>query len=100
METDIVTGDTTKHRDTPTGCYFISEHINGKYLIGENYKTWVNKWMRLTNQGIGLHDAKWQPRFGGNRYKGHGSHGCINLPPEFASDLFDTVSTGWLVVIY
>ena len=100
METDIVTGDATKHRDTPTGCYFISEHINGKYLTGENYKTWVNKWMRLTNQGIGLHDAKWQPRFGGNRYKGHGSHGCINLPPEFASDLFDTVSTGWLVVIY
>lgn len=100
METDIVTGDATKHRDTPTGCYFISEHINGKYLTGENYKTWVNKWMRLTNQGVGLHDAKWQPRFGGNRYKGHGSHGCINLPPKFASDLFDTVSVGWLVVIY
>ena len=100
METDIVTGDATKHRDTHTGCYFISEHINGKYLIGENYKTWVNKWMRLTNQGVGLHDAKWQPRFGGNRYKGHGSHGCINLPPKFASDLFDTVSVGWLVVIY
>lgn len=100
METDVVTGDCTKKRDTPTGCYFISECINGKYLTGDNYKTWVNKWMRLTNQGVGLHDAGWQPYFGGSRYKGHGSHGCINLPPKFASTLFDTVSRGWLVVIY
>lgn len=100
METDVVTGDATKKRDTPTGCYFISECINGKYLTGDNYKTWVNKWMRLTNTGIGLHDASWQPYFGGSRYKGNGSHGCINLPPKFASNLFDTVSRGWLVVIY
>lgn len=100
METDVVTGDTTKKRDTPTGCYFISECINGKYLTGDTYKTWVNKWMRLTNTGIGLHDANWQPYFGGSRYKGGGSHGCINLPPKFASQLFDTVSRGWLVVIY
>lgn len=100
METDVVTGDSTKKRDTPTGCYFISECIDGKYLTGDTYKTWVNKWMRLTNQGVGLHDAKWQPYFGGSRYKGHGSHGCVNLPPKFASQLFDTVSRGWLVVIY
>lgn len=100
METDVVTGDATKKRDTPTGCYFISECINGKYLTGDTYKTWVNKWMRLTNQGVGLHDANWQPYFGGSRYKGHGSHGCVNLPPKFASQLFDTVSRGWLVVIY
>lgn len=100
METDVVTGDVTKKRDTPTGCYFISECINGKYLTGDTYRTWVNKWMRLTNTGIGLHDANWQPYFGGSRYKGNGSHGCINLPPQFASDLFDIVSRGWLVVIY
>ena len=100
METDVVTGDATKKRDTPTGCYFISECINGKYLTGDTYKTWVNKWMRLTNQGVGLHDAGWQPYFGGSRYRGHGSHGCVNLPPKFASQLFDTVSKGWLVVIY
>lgn len=100
METDVVTGDVTKKRDTPTGCYFISECINGKYLTGDTYRTWVNKWMRLTNTGIGLHDASWQPYFGGSRYKGNGSHGCINLPPKFASELFDTVSRGWLVVIY
>lgn len=99
-ETDIVTGDAYKRRDTPTGVYFISERINGKYLTGDTYRTWVNKWMRLTNTGIGLHDASWRGRFGGSVYKGNGSHGCINLPKQYAYDLFEQVYTKMPVIIY
>lgn len=99
MNTDVVTGTSSKH-DTPTGVYYISERINGKYLKGENYKTWVNKWMRLTGNGIGLHDASWRSSFGNTIYKSSGSHGCINLPKQFAYDLYDNTYVGMPVVIY
>lgn len=102
MESDCVTGTDKTSRATPTGFYFVSEKINGKYLIGADYKTWVDKWMRITNQGHGLHDAQWRKasEFGGNTYKTDGSHGCINLPKQFAYDLYDAIKTGVLVVIH
>lgn len=99
-QTDVVTGDVTKSRGTPTGVFYVSEKIPGKDLKGNNYTTWVNRWMRLTNQGVGLHDAYWRGSFGGSIYKGSGSHGCINLPKQFAYDLYDMVSVGIPVVIY
>lgn len=99
MDSDIVTGNLRNH-DTPSGIYFVSERISGKYLRGPGYVTWVNKWMRLTNSGIGLHDATWRSKFGGEIYTYDGSHGCINLPKKFAYDLFDRIKTKTCVVIY
>lgn len=99
MESDVVTGTKGRH-DTPTGVYYISECINGKYLKGDGYRTWVNKWMRLTNTGIGLHDATWRSSFGGQIYKSGGSHGCINLPKKFAYDLFEEAYVNMPVVVY
>lgn len=99
METDVVTGTKDKH-DTPVGIYYISEKIGGKYLRGDGYKTWVNQWMRLTNQGVGLHDAYWRGKFGGSIYTYNGSHGCINLPKNFAKELFDIVERKTAVIIY
>lgn len=98
-ETDCVTGTKNRH-DTPTGVYYVSERIPGKYLTGEDYKTWVNQWMRLTNSGIGLHDAYWRNKFGGEIYMSNGSHGCINLPPTYAKNLFSELTNGYPVIIY
>lgn len=99
LESKVVTG--LKNRmDTPVGVYFISEKINGKYLRGPGYKTWVNKWMRITNQGHGLHDASWRGSFGGKIYTYDGSHGCINLPKKFAYTLYDAIKVNECVVIY
>ena len=69
MDTDCVTGTDNTTRATPTGSYFISERVNGKYLRGATWNTWVDKWMRLTPDGVGLHDASWRGKFGGNIYK-------------------------------
>lgn len=99
MDSGVVTGTKGKH-DTPKGLYYISECIPGKYLVGDGYKTWVNKWMRLTNQGVGLHDATWRSTFGGSIYTYSGSHGCINLPSSFASELFKVAYTGMPAIIY
>lgn len=98
-ESDVVTGRQNVH-DTPTGVFYITECIDGKYLRGADYKTWVNKWMRLTNSGIGLHDATWRSSFGGNIYTYNGSHGCINLPKKFAYDLYEQAYVGLPVIIY
>lgn len=98
-QSDVVTG-TKNRRDTPTGVYYISEKIPGKTLRGPGYATYVNRWMRLTNSGVGLHDAGWRGSFGGSIYTYSGSHGCINLPKSFAYALYDEVENKTPVVIY
>ena len=91
MESDCVTG--RPDRATPSGIYFISEQMTNKTLRGPGYASFVKRWMRLTNSGVGLHDASWRGRFGGEIYIRDGSHGCINLPTGFAFDLYDWVKT-------
>lgn len=98
-ESDCVTG-TKDRRDTPTGVFYVSERVPGKYLIGDDYKTWVNYWMRLTNSGVGLHDATWRGKFGGDIYTYNGSHGCINLPYSYAKSLYGELSVGTPAIIY
>lgn len=106
LETDVVTGKKGVN-DTPTGTYSIVEKVKGKYLRGRlvngkpSYITWVDYWMRVTWSGIGFHDAGWQNGiFGGDRYVTNGSHGCINMPPEKAKELFGMLSIGCPVVIH
>ena len=98
-QASCVTGTEGVH-DTPTGVFFAIEvKPEGKWLTGDNYRTWVNRWIRLTESGVGLHDASWRSNFGGSIYKYSGSHGCINLPLSFANKLCEVVSYGFPVVI-
>lgn len=96
----VVTGNTSAGHGTPKGVYFISERVPGKYLVGDGYRTWVNRWMRLTNTGVGLHDASWRGSFGGSIYTYNGSHGCINLPSSFAYSLYPVTYIGMPVIVY
>ena len=56
-------------------------------------------WMPVKG-AIGLHDADWRSEFGGDIYKTDGSHGCVNLPPEVAKELYDSVEIGTPVVMF
>lgn len=109
MECDVVTGEPTPAKQTPTGVYAMKEKLYGTTLVGEilpetgepEYRTHVDYWMRVTWSGIGFHDANWQSAFGGTRYQnGAGSHGCINMPYSSAAQLIDLVSTGMPVIIH
>lgn len=95
-----VTGNPNKGNGTPVGIYKIKAHTNGKRLKGKTWDVWVNKWMRFTDTAIGLHDASWRRSFGGNIYKSNGSHGCVNLPADAASYLFDEVNVGTYVIVH
>ena len=108
FETDVITGLKGKN-DTPQGTYYITEKVPGKYLIGRKgadgkpiYKTWVNQWMRITNSGIGFHDAPWQDKygFGGDTYVAHGSHGCVNMPPAKALEFYKMIQIGCPVIVH
>lgn len=104
MDSDCVTGTLNKH-DTPKGLFFISEMRKNYVMHGTNdngtaYASPCNCFMRVTNQGVALHDAGWRGRFGGNIYTHNGSHGCVNLPVQFAKDVFNTIDNGTLVIVH
>lgn len=102
IKSPCVTGNVSSNRSTPKGTYKMMTHTNGKTLRGPTWKCWVDYWMRFTNNAIGLHDATWRDatEFGGQTYLTKGSHGCVNLPHEFAKDLFNRVNTGTIVVVH
>lgn len=101
-ESDCVTGKCDRSHETPTGVFYILERQNGRTLRpkGSTSGTWVNKWMRITWDGVGLHDAYWRGAFGGTIYKNNGSHGCINLPKNYAYSLYDEIGLDYCVVVY
>lgn len=99
LETDIITGNLAKGWGTPSGAYAINYKVPGKTLRGPGYAVWVDYWMPF-NGGIGLHDCTWQKDFGGTFYKENGSHGCINIPPQYAKIIFNNVKAGDPVFVY
>jgi lipoprotein-anchoring transpeptidase ErfK/SrfK len=97
--TDIVTGKDDGTHYTPQGTYKLKYKQKNAILRGDNYETPVAWWMPF-NGDIGLHDATWQPTFGGDRYKLHGSHGCVNLPLAKAEEIFKNAVVGMPVICY
>jgi Uncharacterized protein conserved in bacteria len=98
LESAIVTGKPS----TPTtpGVQYIWNKEEDSMLEGEDYETEVKYWMPFNWVGEGLHDAAWQPEFGGDRYLTHGSHGCVNLPTSIARALFEQTEIGTPVLVY
>lgn len=107
LESDVVTGlPSDPNKKTPGGTYYIYFMQRNRTLRGEiqadgkpEYETPVAYWMAF-NGGIGLHDATWQSKFGGNVYFTKGSHGCVNLPLDIAAALYDMVKVNIPVVCY
>ena len=98
LQTEIVSGHPNKGA-TPNGTYRITYCERDAVLRGEDYETPVSYWMPF-NGDIGLHDAAWQPKFGGDWYVTHGSHGCVNLPVSMAAQIYSYAYTGMPVVCY
>jgi hypothetical protein len=99
LSSDVVTGDPTKGRSTPTGAYAVMYKTRNATLSGQGYSSPVSYWMPFTTN-VGFHDASWQPYFGGSRYKGNGSHGCVNMPTGSAAALYKILEKGTPVFVY
>ena len=78
-------------------CTLIGYTDTGK----KEYETKVTYWMPFEGNGIGFHDAPWQPDFGGDMYAtGYGSHGCVNLSSADAQELYSIIEIGDVVVVH
>ena len=102
MESDCVTGCVSKKNDTPKGVYYVFDKATNRSLRPKGSKSgsFVNVWMPFSPDGCGLHDATWRSSFGNSIYKTNGSHGCVNLPKDFAIELYDEVNVGCPVIVY
>ena len=102
-ECDCVSGDVTEDHGTQTGCFPLAYKESPSVLTGgtgdEAYEEKVEYWMPFY-EGQGLHDATWRYYFGGNIYRGNGSHGCVNLPLWAARDIYEAVDTGTAIIIF
>ena len=94
MESACVTGTPNRERATHYGSFRINYKQRNRILRGSQklYEAFVSYWMPFDG-GIGLHDATWRGSFGG-------SHGCINLPPAFAKQLYERVTVGMPVYVH
>lgn len=107
VDTDFVSGnDDEKHR-TPEGAYFAYDKQQDKIMRGDiqedgsyGYESHCNYWIRLTGEGVGLHDAPWRYDFGGSIWQGNGSHGCINIPASVMPTIYNNVAEGTPVILY
>ncbi len=101
VESDFVSGTMVSTYDcvTPEGIYGLAYKTRDAVLKGATYRTPVSYWMPFYGN-YGMHDAKWRGSFGGQIFKTNGSHGCINLPPAKAAEIYEYVSEGFPVVCY
>lgn len=105
-ETAVITGVPNAQKATPAGVYYVTTKASPTTLNTyegkpEPKKTVVQYWMPFVGNVIGLHDAWWQPGFGGTMYRdGYGSHGCVNLPSSKAQELYGILNVGDVVVVH
>lgn len=109
-ESDCVTGDHAQGHDTPTGVYVLNSNrasgdveLRGAIDPATNepeYISHVKYWMPFIGNSWALHDASWRSSFGGTIYQYAGSHGCVNLPTDKASELFGLCKVGDVVVVH
>lgn len=87
---------------TPTGTFSVFKKMPSRYMQGpipdvsdDFYDLPGVPWdLYFTSGGAAIHGAYWHIDFG-NRH----SHGCVNLPPEKAHELYDWADLGTLVVV-
>ncbi len=99
VDTDIVSGCLAKHNGSVDGVFKIVYKEKDATLVGEDYSSSVKYFMPFA-YNIGIHDASWRSKFGGEIYKKNGSHGCVNAPYEAAKKIFENIEVGTPVVAY
>ena len=88
-DSDIVTGlEADPSLRTPRGVWQTSDLYTEHTMTGNYGSAFVHYFIRVTQDGVGLHDASWRKRFGGDIYLTDGSHGCINMPYEPVAYIF------------
>ncbi|MDR1713514.1 MAG: RICIN domain-containing protein [Coriobacteriales bacterium] len=100
VESDVITGNPNRGWGTPTGHWRVLYKTRDTHLVAFDYDTFVQYWMPFTTMGHGLHDCYWKDGFGGTTYLWNGSHGCVNIPTEYARELYENIDVGTEVWVH
>lgn len=99
LDTAIVSGNLSRWNGSPDGLFKIVYKQRDATLVGEGYSSPVKYFMPFA-YNVGIHDASWRGKFGDQIYLTAGSHGCINVPPKIAEQLFGVLEVGTPVIAY
>jgi hypothetical protein len=99
VQGSVVTGNPNRGNATVLGVYMLNYKQKDATLSGPGYEAPVTYWMPFFGN-IGLHDASWRYRFGGEIYKRNGSHGCVNAPVSVAKKVFENIEAGIPIIVY
>lgn len=106
-ETDLVTGQPNLGHETPEGVWYVTSKETNVNLQGPRneegvpeWNSYVDFWMGVVENRVGLHNAPWRAAFGGQIYQWAGSHGCINMSYEAAQELYNLVEIGVPVIVH
>ena len=110
FQTNCITGNPNNGNSTPTGVYDLNAKQNNQILRGPKdpstgeykWESEVKNWMPFIGNSVGCHDADWQSwgAWTASRYLSVGSHGCVNLSPSAANELFNLINVGDPVVVH
>ena len=89
LDSDVVTGNISRHNGSPDGIYKIVYKQRDATLIGENYASDVDYFMVFA-YNVGFHDASWRNEFGKDIYKTR----------EKAEELYQILQVGTPVIAY
>ncbi len=99
LKTDIVSGNIRSGHRTPSRMCYVQGKYRNTVLRGPGYASFVYYWVPVY-KAIGIHDATWRNRFGGEIYLAGGSHGCVNVPLEQMKILYADIEAGLPVILY
>lgn len=100
LETPVSTG--LELTPTPRGTFSIFKKTPSRYMQGsapglppDYYDLPGVPWnLYFTHEGAVIHGAYWHNNFGGQY-----SHGCVNVPPDTAKELYDWADLGTVVIV-
>jgi lipoprotein-anchoring transpeptidase ErfK/SrfK len=99
-DSPVTTGAAAEGNGTPTGTWQIQGKQRNRYLTvrdGSSYH--VEYWMPYDGD-YGFHDAAWQTFAEGSPvWPTQGSHGCVHLPLNAMTWLYDWASAGATVTV-
>lgn len=100
VSTPVVTGNVAAGHSTPSGgVWAIDARMPDYTLTGQDYNSEVSFWLPF-NGDVGIHDASWRDKFGGDIYLTNGSHGCVNTPYAAMKTIYENAKIGYPVVVY
>lgn len=105
LETDVITGQDKS--PTVPGANEIWNMQSPSVLkanspiTGIPYAQPVDYWMAFDYHAEGIHDAQWQPAFGGQLYRNMaGSYGCVNTSIKIMPTIYSKSYIGLPVIIF